>query len=249
MRLGFVPDWPLPAGVRAAMSTRQGGASTGIYAALNLGAHVGDAAASVTANRRALAVDLGVANIVWLNQVHGRDVVRLAAPLLQPPTADASVTIEQDLACAVMVADCVPVLFTALDGSCVAAAHAGWRGLRDGVLDATLTALGVPAAAVTAWIGPAIGPDHYEVGAEVRAEFPKTEHNCFSPSRPGHFLMNLKQLAATQLRRAGVTAVTVAPHCAYERSELFYSHRRDGPTGRCAAIIWRTDAALTAHEG
>ena len=136
MRLGFVPDWPLPAGVRAAMSTRQGGGSTGIYAALNLGAHVGDAAAAVTANRRALAVDLGVANIVWLNQVHGRDVVRLAAPLLQPPTADASVTSGQDLACAVMVADCVPVLFAALDGSCVAAAHAGWRGLRDGVLDA-----------------------------------------------------------------------------------------------------------------
>ena len=224
------------------MTVRTDGRSAGRYAKCNLGTHVGDEADAVAANRRALAVNLGVDHIAWLNQVHGRDVVRADKVTRHVATADASVTRAAATACAVMVADCVPVLLAALDGTAVGAAHAGWRGLADGVINATLTAMAMPAAAITAWVGPAIGRAHYEVGGEVRAAFDGADGACFSASRPGHCRLDLKALAEAQLRRAGVSRVTVAPYCVYERADLFYSYRRDGVTGRCAALIWRTRA-------
>ena len=204
------------------MTVRTDGRSAGRYAKCNLGTHVGDEADAVAANRRALAVNLGVDHIAWLNQVHGRDVVRADKVTRHVATADASVTRAAATACAVMVADCVPVLLAALDGTAVGAAHAGWRG--QGRVDHTVRRA------------------HYEVGGEVRAAFDGADGACFSARRPGHCRLDLKALAEAQLRRAGVSRVTVAPYCVYERADLFYSYRRDGVTGRCAALIWRTRA-------
>ena len=241
------PDWQLPRGVRAVMTTRHGapGTSTGAYAAFNLGTHVGDDPIAVAANRRALVKALDIERIAWMNQVHGREVMDAAQVGSESPTADASFSRTANVACAVMVADCVPVLFAATDGGCVAAAHAGWRGLAGGVLSATLAAMAQGAVStegtrVTAWIGPTIGARQYEVDEVVRAAFAKVDHAHFRASRPGHYWLDLAALAESQLLRCGVAAVSRAGICVFERDDLFYSHRRDGTTGRCAALIWRT---------
>ncbi len=238
------PDWPAPAGVQAVATTRVGGGSTGRYAALNLGDHVGDDPARVQAGRERLQAVLGLSRSpYWLDQVHGTTVVTAGAGPARP-AADASLTAEPGLACVVLTADCLPVLFCDRAGTRVAAAHAGWRGLAAGVLEATVAALartGVAPAALLAWLGPAIGPAAYEVGSEVRETFLRDDPaaaGCFAGTRPGHWRLDLYAAARLRLARAGVTAVWGGGYCTHAEPDRFYSHRRDGQTGRQATLVW-----------
>lgn len=247
----LAPDWLAPVG--ALVSTRGGGVSAPPWNSLNLGDHVGDLASAVAENRRRLAQAMGVAPI-WLEQVHGARVVRVGrARLGQPPArADAAWTDEPGVACAVLVADCLPVLFACGDGRAVAAAHAGWRGLTAGVLEATLEALclgaGCAPGEIQAWLGPCIGPDWFEVGADVRAAFGADRDDAatarhFRPrARPDgdpRWLADLAGLAADRLRQAGVGRVDAAGLCTASDASRFFSYRRDGVTGRFAATVWR----------
>ena len=238
-------DWPAPATVRACVTTRTGGVSGGPWQSMNLGAHVGDDPANVAANRRRLQQMLALPREpAWLNQVHGDRAVRAAA-WSQPHDADASVAGEPGTVCAVMTADCLPVLFCACDGSEVAAAHAGWRGLAGGILEATLVTMRVPAADVMAWLGPAIGPAAFEVGDEVREVFVGSDPEAevaFVYHRPGHWLADIYQLAMLRLKKAGVTQIFGGDRCTYTERERFFSYRRDGTTGRMASLIWMTES-------
>jgi YfiH family protein len=234
----IVPDWPAPANVRALATTRLGGASEGPYASLNLGAHVGDAEAAVAANRRELR-RLLPADPLWLNQVHGTRCV--AAETASPGAdADASFTRMPGAVCAVLTADCLPVLLCDAAGTAVAAVHAGWRGLAAGVIDSAVTALGVPARELIAWLGPAIGPEAYEVDEDVRAAFaagdPVTAA-AFHP-RGDKWLCDLYALARRRLAALGVERVFGGDLCTFSDSRRFYSYRRDGRTGRMATLIW-----------
>ncbi|PLW81617.1 peptidoglycan editing factor PgeF [Kineobactrum sediminis] len=238
-------DWPAPPEVLAFTSTRQGGISTGACQGFNLGDHVGDAPAAVQANRAALQALLPAGTrLSWLQQCHGIEVVE-ACGQGPVPTADASWTARPGIACAIMTADCLPVLLCDRAGSVVAAAHAGWRGLQAGILEATVKALPVVPGELLAWLGPAIGPDAFEVGAEVRAAFCDVAGSaraeiaaCFRPSPlAGHYLADLYALARLRLRQAGVTAVYGGGLCTFGDAARFYSYRRDGQTGRMATLI------------
>lgn len=249
MPLILLPDWPAPPGVRAVTTTRGGGASSGRYASFNLATHVGDEPQRVAENRAALRSRLGLpAEPTWLTQVHGTVVVNAGVdrggdlPTAPAPEADASVAHRPGAVCAVLTADCLPVLFCTRDGSRVGAAHAGWRGLAAGVLEATLAALGRPPGEVLAWLGPGIGAEVYEVGEEVREAFlapdPGTA-GAFTPSgRPGHWLADMYALARRRLGRAGLGEIYGGGLCTYRDGERFYSYRRDGVTGRIATLIW-----------
>jgi len=235
------PDWPAPRNVRAVVSTRQGGVSQGPYASLNLGTHVGDDAAAVAENRRRLADAAGLSIApTWLNQVHGCEVV--LAGKQSGISADACWTSDVDIPCAVLTADCLPVLFADRDGSCVAAAHAGWRGLAAGVLEATIASLPVPPQRLLAWLGPAIGPDAFQVGDEVRAAFLATTAEDAAAFRPdgSRWRADLFALARERLRRAGVGHISGGGICTVSRQEQFFSHRRDGLSGRFASMVWLT---------
>lgn len=244
----LLPDWPAPANVRA-LSTSRGlaqatpfGGSAGVYAGLNLGTHVGDKPEVVAANRQLLQQYCQLkCDPAWLNQVHGTKVLDLDSWQGDLVNADASVTSTEGLAAVVMTADCLPVLFCDKAGNKVAAAHAGWRGLCDGVLEATLKHFPEPSA-VLAWLGPAIGPLHFEVGAEVRAAF--IAHSpeaaaAFVPSRQANkYLADIYLLARQRLQTAGVTAIYGGDFCTVADSQRFFSYRRDGQTGRQASLIW-----------
>lgn len=235
-------DWPAPPGVRAVSTERSGGVSAGPYASLNLGDHVGDSADDVAANRRRLVNSLGLpSEPLWLEQIHGTDVLDL--DLEQPATADGAVTSTPGRVCAVLTADCVPVLLAARDGQRVGAAHAGWRGLAAGVLAAAVARMGRAPAELQAWLGPAIGQARYEVGAEVRDAFVGSDGAsaaCFVATRPGHWHADLYGLARASLAKAGVEAVYGGDFCTFTESERFFSHRREAPCGRMATLIWRT---------
>ena len=229
------------------MTTREGGVSTGLYATLNLGAQVQDDPIAVAENRARLCQALP-AEPIWLDQVHGTHVVQ-ADSVIGVPDADASFTREPNTVCAVLTADCLPVLFCARDGSLVAAAHAGWRGLAAGVLEATLAAMHVPPSEVMVWMGAAIGPDAFEVGAEVRATFMQLHPDAVrafvfvpqtrsAPASPDKWLANIYTLARIRLNSCGVTAVYGGGLCTYTDATRFYSYRRDGNTGRMASLIW-----------
>lgn len=238
----LTPDWPAPAGVRAAFTLRAGGVSAPPYDSLNLGAHVGDADDAVLENRRRIGRTLGLpAEPAWLEQVHGAEVADLDAeiPLLR---ADAALTRAAGRVCAVQVADCLPVLFAARAGSAVAAAHCGWRGLAGGVLEATLRALDVPADELYAWLGPAIGPAAFEVGDEVRATFVARDAHAaaaFTANPRGRWQCDLFALARLRLAALGVSAVYGGGLCTHADPQRFFSYRRDGRCGRMAALIWR----------
>jgi hypothetical protein len=246
------PDWRAPPGVRAAMSQRTGGVSVGPWASLNLGGAVGDDPAAVAENRSRFVAALG-ARPVWLRQVHGTGVLRLhgSAPDTVATAADAAWTTEPGVACAVLVADCLPVLMALRDGRAVAAAHAGWRGLAAGVLEATVDALctgtGAGPGDVVAWLGPCIGPQAFEVGPDVLLAFgeqPGAADAVRFVARPRgdgstRWLANLPLLARDRLARAGVHEVSAAGACTMEQTSRFFSFRRDGVTGRGAAAIWR----------
>jgi len=240
----IVPDWPAPPGVRAFFTTRKGGVSLAPYAELNLGTHVGDDPMAVAANRARLRSRLP-AEPCWLDQVHGVAVVDAA--LATQRRADAAFTSAADVPCVVMVADCLPVLFCDRTGQVVAAAHAGWRGLLDGVLEATLARMGVPASTVIAWLGPAIGPDRFEVGPEVRDAFlARTPEDAafFRRGSGDRWLADIFGLARARLGRAGLGADAVfgGGLCTVSDPVRFFSYRRDGVCGRMGAFIWRAGA-------
>ncbi len=237
------PRWAAHPRVHAAFTLRTGGVSTGPYASLNVGAHVGDAVEAVKENRRRVAAHLALAaQPAWVEQVHGIGVLELDGPAhaaRQP--ADAMIARRPGTACVIQVADCMPVLFAAADGSAVAAAHAGWRGLAAGVLEATVARLGLDAGALAAWLGPAICPRHFEVGAEVRAAFMSHDaaaSAAFVPNARGRWHCDLPALARQRLSALGVDAVSGGEWCTYADPERFFSYRRDGQCGRMAALVW-----------
>ena len=236
-------DWRLPAGVHAAFTTRPGGVSSAPWDSFNVATHVGDAPADVAANRARLKTLLALpAEPGWLNQVHGTEVADLDSQPQGVITADASVARAPGRVCVVMVADCLPVLFASRDGTRIAAAHAGWRGLVAGVLERTVNALGVPGAQITAWLGPAISKEHFEVGDEVRAAFVEVDpeaHFAFVPNTRGKWQADLVALARRRLAAMGVTDASGGEWCTFADRERFFSHRRDGRGGRMAALIWR----------
>ncbi len=238
------PEWPAPDSVGCLVSTRSGGVSTGPFASLNLGRHVGDEPAAVAENRRRLRAALPD-EPRWLNQVHGADVVCLdtSTDTQVVHTADAAVTTLRGKPCAVMVADCLPVLFCDEAGTCVAAAHAGWRGLAAGVLEATVAAMPAKPQRLLAYLGPAIGPDAFEVGPEVREIFASRDsaaRAAFRPllERPEKYLADIFALARLRLASAGVDRVYGGTECTFTSPDKYYSYRRDGKTGRMAALIW-----------
>lgn len=234
----IVPDWPAPPNVHALVTTRAGGVSIGPYASLNLGDHVGDDPAAVAANRAVLHQQLP-AEPVWLKQVHGIRCIDAAA--VGDTEADASLTRAPETVCAVLTADCLPVLLCDRGGTVVSAAHAGWRGLAAGVIESTVAAMGVPGDQVLAWLGPAIGPDHFEVGGEVRELFMAHDadaEEAFRPRSNGKWLCDLYALARQRLARLGVRRPAGAEFCTVRDQARFYSYRRDGATGRFASLIW-----------
>jgi len=238
--LGFAPDWPAPARVRAWVTERGGGASTGVYASLNLATHVGDSPERVAANRSLLRAGLQLpAEPVWLEQVHGATVLDLDRDALAP--ADGAVTSRAGVVCAVLTADCLPVVFATRDGGRVGVAHAGWRGLLSGVLAAAVDALRTPPGEIVAWLGPAIGPASYEVGADVRDAYLARDPGAaaaFTPNSRGRWQADLCGLARLSLARAGVVSVHGGGFCTYRDAGRFFSHRREAPCGRFATLVW-----------
>lgn len=248
------PDWPAPCRVKAVSTTRDGGVSKGAFATLNLGDHVGDEPARVARNRALLRERLSLPrDPLWLRQVHGCDLVSShpgvsSASDSGPRQADGAVSSAPGPVCTVLTADCLPVLMCDRQGTRVAAVHAGWRGLAAGVLEVALQMLGVCPERVLVWLGPAIGPDAYEVGPEVRARFVEADPKAAGAFRPrpgGRWLADLAGLARQRLARAGVTDVYGGVYCTFSDPSRFFSYRRDGVTGRMASLIWlsRDDAA------
>ena len=254
-----VPDWPAPPNIRAVVTTRDlPGASKPPFQRFNLGVRCGDDAAAVVANRAALVEMLELPEEPrWLRQVHGIDVHDADALLADvDPEADAAVTHQPGRVLAILTADCMPVFVCADDGTAVGIAHAGWRGLAGGVIEATIAQLGVAPASLVAWLGPAIGAQSYEVGDEVRAAFvdgDPGDADAFAPTQPGHWTCDLYALARARLVRAGVTRIAGGGFDTFS-DDRFYSYRRDRETGRFASLVWiepatvraRTDEAVTA---
>ena len=244
----IVPRWNGPARVRALFTTRNGGTSVGAAATLDVGpAHLSaaDRGGAIAENRRRLREWLP-SDPVWLAQVHGRDFVEiddrtLAGGVAPPPRADAAVTRIAGVVLSVRTAECLPVLFADRAGSVFAVAHAGWRGLAAGVLEATLAAMHVPAADVSVWLGPAIGPRAFEVGPDVYATYCDTDPgaaHCFVPLRENKWLADLPGLARRRLAMGGVKDVAVDGACTYTDSDRFFSYRRDKHSGRMALVAW-----------
>jgi hypothetical protein len=228
--------------VRALATTRHGGTSLTPFDSLNLAAHVGDATDRVTANRNRLAGPLEGADPVWLDQVHGKDVLRVTGALHEPPVADASWTDQPGVACTVLSADCLPVIVSDRAGTMVGAAHCGWRGLCDGVLEGLLDALPAEPAELIAWLGAGISSAHYEVGGEVMEAFCSHSGSAarrvgFARNARGRFQCDLVALATWRLRSWGVAEVYGGTLCSFADAR-FYSYRRDGRCGRMATLVW-----------
>jgi len=242
-KLGWIiPDWPAPANVNAVSTTRNGGKSAAPFNSLNLGDHVGDNGLDVAANRQRVGDLLRLpTEPLWLEQVHGTVVSGMDASSCYA-AADASVALKAGQVSIIMTADCLPVLFCDRAGTRVASAHAGWRGLCDGVLENTLNQLQCDASDVLVWLGPAIGPEKFEVGDEVRAAFMKHDTNAESAfiagKQAGKWLADIYQLAKQRLRQQGIEHIYGGDFCTVSDSERFFSYRRDGQTGRLASLIW-----------
>lgn len=236
----LIPDWPVPAGVRAVVTTRRGGVSVGPYASLNLAAHLGDDPSAVAENRRRLCAALDLPSEPrWLTQVHGATVTVAGRPATAG--ADATVVFESGPIAAVLIADCLPVFLAGRKGDRVGLAHAGWRGLVAGVIEATIEALAADPAELIAWLGPAIGPQAFEVGDEVRRAFVVAEPAAaahFMRGRNGRWLADLPGLARQRLLGRGVSKVHGCGLCTVADPARFFSYRRDGRTGRMAALAW-----------
>ncbi len=241
----LLPQWAAPRAVRAACSLRSGGASVAPFESLNLGQHVGDDPSAVAENRHRLAAALCLpGEPLWLEQRHGTRVAD-ADTESGAPEADAAVSREIGRVLAIQVADCLPVLLASRDGAVVAAAHAGWRGLAAGVLEATVAAMRAPPGQLLAWLGPAIGKEHFEVGEEVRAAFlahDPAAAEAFAPNARGRWQCDLLALAHRRLAALGVLERSGTKLCTYAAGDRCFSYRRDGRTGRMAALIWRAPA-------
>jgi YfiH family protein len=240
------PEWAAPGTVAACSTTREGGVSHAPWNSLNLGDHVDDHQKHVNQNRALLAQKAGFQseNLAWLRQVHGTDVVEVTSQSVgECPAADASFTREPGLVCAILTADCLPVVLCDRAGTVVGAAHAGWRSLCGGVLENLISGMNVPAHELIAWMGPAIGPEQFEVGPEVRdafVAFSSSAKRAFTTNgaRPGHYMADIFGLARQRLTTAGVPAVYGGGLCTFTDQRRFYSYRRDGQTGRMATLVW-----------
>jgi polyphenol oxidase len=251
----LVPEWPVPVRVRALSTFRRGGGSAAPYASLNLGDHVRDLPKIVAENRRRLAEAAGLpAEPKWLTQVHGTQVADLDTEG-PPGAADASFSRQAGRVCAILTADCLPILLAADSGDLVAAVHAGWRGMAGGVIEATVGALPVPPVRLMAWLGPAIGPRHFEVGAEVRSALLERDPGAqvaFTLNARGRFMANLDGLARRRLAALGVGRIYGGGQCTFADEDRYFSHRRDGVTGRQATLIWlepTSDYGKAANDG
>ncbi len=237
----IVPQWPAPAGVAACSSTRIGGVSEGAWESLNLGAHCGDDLNHVEENRqRMFAAGQLPSKPVWLEQVHGTAVLRLTGEPYASKRADASYSNTPGSVCAVMTADCLPVLFCNRAGTEVAAAHAGWRGLCAGVLEETVACFADSADNILAWLGPAIGPQAFEVGSDVREAFMAHDPQAESAFRPvgEKYMADIYQLARQRLTHLGISQIYGGDRCTFTEKGDFFSYRRDKTTGRMASFIW-----------
>ena len=240
---GFIcPQWPAPKRVKAFSSTRIGGVSSAPFASLNLGGHVGDSLEAVTQNRLIFAKQVDMpSSLRWLKQVHGIHTIRLPSSELGDITADASFSKVNKQVCAVMTADCLPLLVCNQQGTQVAACHAGWRGLCDGVIESCIEEFS-DTSDLMVWLGPAIGPNAFEVGAEVRQAFIDKDEAAITAFKPsvnaGKWLANIYQLARQRLTNLGVRQIYGGDCCTYEDDERFFSYRRDKQTGRLASVIW-----------
>ena len=249
--IAIKPHWPAPATIHTLVTTRQGGISSSPYDSLNLGDHVGDQPPLVIANRQILRKQLP-AEPLWLKQIHS---IQVSTPKIRQQSsstlieADAAVTNIPDEVLVVMSADCLPVLFSNANGTVIGAAHAGWRGLCGGVLENTVSEMlklapQSSANDLIAWMGPAIGPESYEVGEDVVGRFQECRlhdmQKCFLPiaNKPGKYLADIYQLARDRLKKVGVVAIYGGDQCTVQDGERFFSYRRDGVTGRFASLIW-----------
>ncbi|MHA7927127.1 MAG: peptidoglycan editing factor PgeF [Marinobacter sp.] len=240
------PDWSAPDRVRAISTTRVGGVSARPWNSLNLGVHVEDDPEHVQENRRRLAESIGLDSdrIGWLNQVHGTEVVELTANNVgQTVKADASYTRQPGIACAILTADCLPVILADREGTVVGAAHCGWRSLCGGVIENLVSAMAVAPKTLQVWLGPAIGPESFEVGPEVRDAFVRHDPEAARAfkdggARPEHFMADIYALATLRLNHLGVYNVNGGGLCTVQDSDRFFSYRRDGQTGRMATLIW-----------
>ncbi len=243
MSVHFIqPNWPAPVNVKALQTTRMGGVSLAPYASLNLGAHVNDDTAAVATNRQLLMPYLP-SEPVWVNQVHGIEVIDAAqSTCLQ--NADAAFTTQLNVVCVTMTADCLPVLLCDKAGTVVAAVHAGWRGLCDGAIEAAVHKMQVPKSEILVWLGPAIGPNAFEVGEEVRAQFIQHDQQATQAFKPHRdkWLCNMYLIAQQRLKALGVTQIygggVNEDFCTYTDEARFFSFRRDNITGRMASLIW-----------
>lgn len=235
----IIPDWPAPPGVRALQTTRRGGVSGAPYDSLNLASHVGDAPVAVARNRM-LFNTLLPSEPVWLEQVHGTQVANADMASCRPQ-ADACIARHRAAVCAVMTADCLPVLLCDRAGSVVGAAHAGWKGLAEGVVESTVLAMRAEPRELIAWLGPAISQQAFEVGGEVRAAFVAAQPqaaSAFVPGQNGKWQADLYALARMRLQALGVTQISGGHFCTFGERERFFSYRRDRITGRMATFIW-----------
>ncbi len=244
MKLEYIkPDWAAPENITCVTTTRVGGYSNNEYSSLNLGGHVKDAISNVEQNRNLILKDLNLpSEPVWLEQVHSSRVLELNDRTPKNTVADAAYTQQKGIVCAVLTADCLPVVFCDLKGQYVAVAHGGWRGLVAGVLENTLQALPIANEEMMCWLGPAIGPNKFEVGKEVVEAFLKKDvmnESAFQIQENGKYLADIYQLAKKILAKERVAQVYGGQHCTYTESDKFYSYRRDGETGRMATLIWR----------
>ncbi|ASI97305.1 peptidoglycan editing factor PgeF [Vibrio rotiferianus] len=239
----ILPNWPAPKNVKAFASTRVGGFSSAPYQGLNLGAHVGDDPSIVEKNRAWLAQQANMPSApIWLNQTHSTVVAQMSAPTTQVLDADGVFTSASNVVCSAMTADCLPVLLTNTQGTQVAAVHAGWRGLANGIVE---NALELFSGEVMAWLGPAIGPQAFEVGEDVLqafVDFDSQAHQAFTPRDvEGKWLADMSKLATQRINKLGITQVFDSGLCTFQDKEDFYSYRRDGVTGRQATFIWIED--------
>ena len=243
----ITPNWPAPDNIHAFSSTRVAGESKGVYAGLNLAQHVGDDPQTVEKNRRQLSIALNLPNEpFWLNQVHQATALNSSTQQINledsiTPSADASFSLQANHVCAVMTADCLPVLICNSQGDKVSAIHAGWRGLAEGVIENSVAGLNERPGRLMAWLGPAIGPQAFEVGEDVRHVFVEKfaqADTAFMQNRPGHYLADIYQLARLVLSSVGVKAIYGGEYCTFTDANHFYSYRRDGTTGRQVSLIW-----------
>jgi hypothetical protein len=237
----IVPDWPAPSNIIACTTTRQGGFSSPPFDGLNLGDHVGDDIARVVKNRKHLKQQLELTQApFWLQQTHSTLVVEAKPHPQIPVEADGSFCRNPGSVCAVLTADCLPVLICDRQGTSVAAVHAGWRGLAAGIIENAIRLIALPTSQLLVWLGPAIGPGQFEVGNDVREVFVSTHadtDNAFVLQPNGRYLADLYQIARTRLAKVGVTAVYGGGLCTYTEADRFFSYRREKVTGRMASLI------------